>query len=396
LAYAIWLWRWWSIPVVALVLSAHVIAYTNFILTEGLSIPLALILCCLVAHFLRLSNEARLAEQRLLTTSVAGAIGLVAFGLLTIRFPFFVFGVCPLVVAFAARKTVLQRPTIVVLGLYLAASFGVLALISAENLEEYGEFSPSTRGARAEYWAAWMTVFWLNPENQAQEELEPFYGGGSPYEAIREIESLETAYADQARRFETLVDHMLTAAGLDSWTSRLAAFAGAISGGRLDDLRSITANVATSGSADIDEVMYRDAFSESNGPQAFADRYNEGVVPDAIVMPLAGRLPVWKAFIVTRVLLPIALLIVTIGIFNRRSRLMALAALGIVVGQAGMIAYIRADNFRYLLTTTLFGVASMSAVLVLRSETASSVPLSRRKTEQSDSPPDVSLQKGRP
>jgi hypothetical protein len=38
----------------------------------------------------------------------------------------------------------------------------------------------------------------------------------------------------------------------------------------------------------------------------------------------------------------------------------------------------------------------MSAVLVLRSETASSVPLSRRKTEQSDSPPDVSLQKGRP
>ena len=148
-AYAVYLWRWWSVPVVVLVLTGEVIAYTNLVLTEGLSIPLALLLACSTAHVLRLLRGTTTAISSKLTVSLLIVVAVLSLGLLTIRFPFAVFGICPLVVAVVAHGTPQRRLAWTAFGVFVVVAAGMVGLMSRENLTEYGDFSPSTRAAVA-------------------------------------------------------------------------------------------------------------------------------------------------------------------------------------------------------------------------------------------------------
>ena len=50
IAYSVWLFRWWAIPVVVVATAPDIVAYTNLILTEALMVPLAIIYATSLAH----------------------------------------------------------------------------------------------------------------------------------------------------------------------------------------------------------------------------------------------------------------------------------------------------------------------------------------------------------
>lgn len=365
-AYAVWLWRWWSVPIVAFALSAETIAYTNLLLTEGLTVPLALVLACTTAHFLKLRADKRIAASPRLAMILVGLVAALALAMLAIRFPFAVFGICPLVVVLGARGTSIKRYAWAVFGGYIVLSLAIVGLVSAENATEYGDFSPSTRGARTEYWAAWSVVFKAGPGNASKPELTEYWDSGTPYGFIREVESMDIPYSQQATVYEQAIDDMLATAGIGPWESRIQSFFGSLTGGRLDDLTGIIAAAISAGGANVDAAIYQNSYALERGVEAFADRYNDGEAPDALIteqLALVAAQPI--APILVRVALPLSIVGLMIGLMNRRARGLAVAGLAVVLVYSMLIGFIRADNYRFLLTTTAFAIASFSGALAL-------------------------------
>lgn len=94
--YSVWLWRWRSTPVVLLAITPSFLAYTDLIMTESLTISLALLLACLVAHHFRSVEPTakptilmgRVLSARTLALISASAAAFIAFALLVVRYPF--------------------------------------------------------------------------------------------------------------------------------------------------------------------------------------------------------------------------------------------------------------------------------------------------------------------
>ncbi len=373
--YAAWLWRWRSIPLVLLALTPSLLAYTNFILTEGLTVPFALILACLIAHHFRLvyprgadlgagdSTELWLSERNLalLTASSATAI---AYLLLLIRLPFAVFGVVPLAFWIAARRR--GRPTSSYLaGLlaYVVLSGLLIAGMTVENTREWGSSSPSVRTERSRYWSAWHLVFTLHPENRARLELAEFYDDGSPYPLIWEIEERHPVYVDQAAWLNDSISELLTAAGLRVQRQRLFSLAGALRGGRTDEVRPRIESMLDTDAANVESSIHWNDVSEDQGNQVFNDRYNGGLRPQAMITsPVFPEPPLPYVTSLLRWLLPVSLLVTTgLSLYTRR-RLLGVVYLLPPLAYATAMAWLLADNARFLMTTTIYSVAGLSAL----------------------------------
>ena len=362
--YAAWLWRWWSLPIVILAITSEVLSYSNLILTEGVTVPLALILIGATGHFISLAKSPNPSDSRRAALAIGGLAALIALSLVAIRFPFAVFGISPLVIAVAARDTPLRRGAWVLFGLYLVGASLIVGLISFENRVEYGEFSPSTRGARSEYWAVWTTTFRLEPSNASDPDLADSYGTGDPYDFMSKVDSLDIPYSEQAAIYEQATEQMLVDSGSGVWGSRARAFIGALMGGRINDLEGVIEQVEQSDRWNVDEVIHSNVYSREKGPDAFADEFNGGELPEAVITaPLAERLPLPTALLLIQILLPTSLIVCCVALWNPGSRLVAIAGLAAVIAHAVLIGYIRADNFRFLLTTSVFGIGAALGAL---------------------------------
>jgi hypothetical protein len=367
LIYAVWVFRWWSIPILVFAMTQAMIAYTNLVLTEGLSIPLALILGTATAHFFRLRFSSRGESPRLLPVVLVGGVGLTALGLLAIRFPYAVFGVCPLVVALGARDTTISRPAWAVFGSYVLIAIVTLGLISSENQREFAQFSPNTNGARTEYWAAWKLVFEQHPENALDPSLSEFYDGGNPYVFINGIDDMDLSYDEEASIYEEAISDLLAVAGIEEWGSRFESFAWALRSGRNDDVEGTIEAILNSDRMTVDQAIHVNSYSRENGAQAFADQVNGGDLPEAVITdPLGLRMPLPPARDLAAILLPVSLAAQLWGLAHRNTRLLGLAGLSAVIAYAGLIGYIRADNFRFMTTITVFAVTVATGVIALR------------------------------
>ena len=366
LTYAILLWRWWSLPIVLFGLTAEILAYTNLILTEGLTLPLALIITCLTAHLFRLKAKGQFDSSTRTGLALVVAIALVALGLLAIRFPFAVFGICPLLVAVASRNTNLRRAAWAGFAGYLVAAVAIIGLLAFENSREFDQLSPNTRGARSVYWATWNAVFTLQPENASDPDLAEFYDDGDPYVFIGEVDSMNVPYPQQASIYEDAIEDLLSAAGLGVWQSRAESLVGALTGGRMDDLKGIIDRVVKSDRVSVDAAIHNNAFSREHGAATFADQFNGGELPEVVVLaPLAQRFPLPTAREFAGVLVPISLIVLLVGLMDGTTRLWAAGSLAAVVAFAAFIGYVRADNFRFLSTVFVFGIATACAVVAM-------------------------------
>jgi hypothetical protein len=367
--YLVWLWRWWSVPVVLVAALPSFVAYTNLLLTEGLAVSLVLLLAATTTHSYgmltrssqlpRLPERLRGAEGRLKTLSVA-AVAILSFALLTTRYTYVVFGVAPLLLMFVGRSVgdrSIRKFTMQAFVGYMIAAVAFSAALAVENLTEHGELSPSTRTSRTEYWAAWHAVFSLAPENATKAELTGFYDEGSPYGYIGMVDKLSSVDS-QNRAFERRIHDLLRAANLKRADMQAKAFVGALRGGRIDDVAGVLRVTVEARRHTLVAAAHQNGFSAAQGEWQFADRFNSGDDVGAIVTQdvLAGpALPDYKRTLSW--IAPLSLVALGLVALLRRGRALAFAGIAppLVLGAAAALTL--ADNVRFLLVVILWCIA---------------------------------------
>jgi hypothetical protein len=370
--YAVWLWRWRALPLLFLVVTPSLLAYTNLILTEGLTVPLALLLACVTAHHFRVTarplqgRDGRAgampqAHTAAVTAWVAVAITL---ALLAIRFPFAVFAVVPAAIWWRARREKADsRAYAAAFAVYLLGAALLAFGLTSENRAEMGVATPSARGERAMYWSAWHLVFTLHPENRVDPSLADFYDDGSPYFRIWEIEDEHRSYPDQAAILESSAQELLSAAGLSLPRERFFSLLGALRGGRLDDVRPRVEAILDTDASNVDEVIHADDVSRREGWDVFNDRYNRGSKPQAVITsPLFPSPPLPHVSDTLRLLLPAALLGSVLLSLRKRQALLGSVFLVPPLAYAAALAWLLADNGRFLMTTSTYAVAGFCAL----------------------------------
>ncbi|MGF1616821.1 MAG: hypothetical protein ACFCU2_03310, partial [Acidimicrobiia bacterium] len=373
LGYAVWLWRWKATPLVLLVLTPGFLIYPNFILTEGLSVPLSLLLACLVGHFFHLtatkaSHKTDPVTRSKAPVTVAALATFVVFALITFRFPLAVFGLVPVIILATAIRSGLpsRRTYLTILLLFLLAGGTFTAALAVENRNEHGVLSPSTLGKPTQFWGAWRLTFVLNSENQGNPRLDEFYDGGTPHPRIARAQSENPEYRDQAESLEADIMEMLDLAGLDRNRERVFAMAGALRGGRIDDLRSYTETALRSDARSIDEAINRNTFTLNNGVDAFTERYSDGLLPQSIITsPAFPQFPAPNIQTMLKYLLPLALIGSVALTVLKRLWLPGLAYLAPVVVLSLAMGWMLLDNVRFVLPGSVFGIAGFCALWAL-------------------------------
>jgi hypothetical protein len=356
-------WRWWSLPLLVYLFAPATIAYSNFLLIESLALPLAVLLVFPTLRYLRdVGNEpSPELDRRLLVSGGLATLGaLFLFGL---RFTFAVFGAIPLVMALAGWKTGHRRLGVSLLAVFLVTAGALTVAFTLENRAEWGVATPSAQAGHAEYYYAWLHVFREVPENREDPSLARFYDDGEVYDFERELTFADVPRAERDERFEAEIAAMLDAAGMSKTGSQLESMAWSLAGGRLHDLAGGVFGIVHSTRTDIDRWINISSFAVKNGPVAFADEYNDGLVPQAVITdPLGLPLPGPDSQSWAMLLVPLSLVITVIGLRWQRTRWTSVAGLLVVVSTAMGLGLIRADNFRFLMVSSAFGIAAATAV----------------------------------
>jgi hypothetical protein len=371
--YLAWVWRWWALPALLLLAAPTFMVYSNQVLTEGLGIPAALFLAGVTTHAIAILQQRPQARHLSFATPlgrrvVAGlvlAAAFLAFVAVAVRYTYAALGIAPLVIAYVAwqyRRKAL-RLAIVGLAAFVAATGIFTVGICLDNLNDWGRFTPATRTARAEYWAAWSLVFTLHPDNVDKPELTEFYDGGTPYTFIHALDENDDLDETDAQ-FEQGIEDLLAAAGMSKRREQLAAFAGGLTGGRLDDFGHILTDDTRAGLKQVLKEMHRNRQSWNEGRSAVNERYNRGqpltpVLTDAIVPD-----PPFPYFVtLLRPLLLFAMAVGVAGLLRRSTRGVAVGLLAPPVVMSLAAAATLADNVRFLLITSVWAIAMSGPLL---------------------------------
>lgn len=346
-----WALRWWSAPLLLFVSAPTYVVHTDFLITEGMLIPLSLAAASLgAAVVLRRSFVVERPQVALIASVVIGAVA-----------ASFKLQYASLLLFSSAAAWLLWRDGLVArrraIGVVASGFVFVLALAtvqSFENRSELGVFEPVSERARAEWYGAWQAIFTLQPENYQEPALTEYLAEGNLYTFLHGIEAAEPDYEIRAEAIRERVELMFEAAGTTARAQQIDAALGALRGGRIDDLAGLVnrALAATPGDDGAGRVGANGVFGRA-GEQAVLDGVNDGratgvlsvgVVLEPLSRPLDDHRPVKGEFAV------VGLVLALIGVaVPGRQRVMcaAGAALALAVAVALGSAYI--DNARYLL-----------------------------------------------
>lgn len=378
-AYSVWLFRWWSIPLVVIATAPDVVAYTNLILTEGLAIPLAVIYSALLAHavmtrlpsaFPRASSlpfgilgdrPAVSTRRALLATAsfVVVAMTLVKYQAIALAFPLIV------LIWMDFRDENRQR-FVIALGVSLVTVLTILSgLMALENRSEYDDLFPVSRGIRNGYWGTYQLVFNLNPQNQGNPILEPYYAEGNTFAFIREVEGTIEDYPGQRAAFEEAITLLLDEAGMSKPQEQFRAIWGALRGGRFDDIRGIVTLIRKSSTDNAEEAIYKSSFSNSaaadyNGGQRVEPVLTAALFHSFVSVP-AKSIIVWSG--------PMMFLVVlSAAAFCRGVRLFAAAAAMGAFAVFALVGVLLVDNYRYVITAHMYliPIATLAAMILWR------------------------------
>ena len=221
-AYLAWrFWRWWSIPVIVFCFAAETLAYTNYLLTESLAIPLALLLVFPTIRFFELLREEAMDESRRRAIRLAVVIVILVTYLYSMRFTYAVFGTVPLVAAVAGWRSPFRVPTATMLGTTVLIFGSVALLMSIENREEEGVLTPNVSGQQPRYYYAWQQVFTVHRENRDNPALAGYYDDGSVHDFLREAAALDRSPEELDAPYDAEIARMLTDAGIDPLWSKV-------------------------------------------------------------------------------------------------------------------------------------------------------------------------------
>jgi len=370
---AFWRWRWWSLPLLAFLLAPGNIAYTDQVLTEGLGLSLAVLTMMGAVAYVDVVRSDPSGQRRTLGGVLIALVSLSALSLYMLRFTYAVFVVAPLVLCVVAWKSQ-HRSRALLAGvslILLAGSFTVV--LTLENRDELGVASPSSGSLPAHYYYAWQQVFAVNPENTSDPDLAVFYDDGFVHAFSRTVSAAGVHYSEQADLYESEIRSMFAAAEISLVGSQLKSITWSLAGGRLHDVSGVVSRVLSSTRSDVDQTVYLNSFALDNGKQAFADEFNDGApVGSLITNPAGVRIPIPAAQRLTSLLLPLAIVVMLVGLFSNETRSLATVGLLVVLGTAVGVGVIRADNYRFLIASSAAGMTVASAILpsVVRSVTS--------------------------
>jgi hypothetical protein len=353
--------RWWALPLLLVVSSTTFVMHTDYVLTEGLLVPLCLIAAALTASVV--TGRGWAAQRPWAALLVVAGLGVV-MGALKLQYAVLLLLACSVAWVVVRDDEVSLRRACGV----LVTAFGlVVALAGAqavENHHELGAWEPVAERGRAEWYGAWEATFVLHPENRARPELTSFYDRGNLYTFLHGLETSEPDYAVRQAALRERVEALFEAAGTSRRHQEVAALLGAVRGGRMDDIAGITNKVRTENAPSAEARR----FVSSDAPtQAALDAISGGRESAVLtVEPLTGRLQdVFDDYRPTRSALGIlALLLAVAGAaVPGRHRAATAACVLVLVAVGATLASGYIDNARYLvgpMTVSLVG-ATLSA-----------------------------------
>ena len=367
LALLAWALRWWSAPVLIFTTSASFVMQADFILIEGLLIPL----CTIMSALLGMVALRRIRSAGLARAVAIGACVLVALAA-SLKLQY-----AALLAPAAAIGWVLHRDRLVTRRLGLAALaaaslfVGLLTVAqSFENRSELGVFEPIAERHRSKWWGAWQVVFVHHSDNVDDPALAEYYDDGNLYTFLHGVEREVRNYGERKEIIEARTEAMLKAAGLSPRGEQLNALFGALRGGRSDDLARVVDRTLVADPGDPIVRLAPNAVYQESGAEAVIDRYNDGLRPGIVttgpVFDFSQRVVdhygVWRS----RASI-LALLAMAASLFVRgRHRPMAIGVLAMMAVTALAMASGYTDNARYLLGPLVISlVGGMLAIRAL-------------------------------
>lgn len=359
LAALIWAARWWSAPTVLVATSATYVLLADFILVEGLVIP-----CCIASGALLTATT-----YGRISTRTTGAVVLIGSALVALVAGGLKLQYASLLALTAAVGWVLVKDG--VLSRRLAATTVVVStllvggLIGAQSLENnrnLGSFEPIAERQRSMWWGAWQAVFILAPENRDNPTLAAYYDGGNLYTYLHGVERDVPDYLTRRDMILDRTEAMLDAAGTSMTNERIAAFVGAMRGGRSDDLAGVTQRVLGSPRGDAMIRVEPNQMAQAQGADAVLVGLNDGFAPGVVTAgpvldPAQRYVNNYRGWI--RWLSPVAIAgLIAAAIFGRRERPAAIGVLAMLFASSAAMASGFTDNSRYLvgpLTVALIG-----------------------------------------
>ena len=332
-----------ALPVVYMLSGPSIVCFSNYVLTEGITIPLAVLYA---GSLLLLDRGPR--PLRCVGLSLCAAVSLVF--MVMSKLPYALFALPWIVVAvragLPARGRILSHPALamVVAGAILA---GFIVHASLINKREFGRFFPTVNTGMALYWSAHYSVFKLRPQNRKVAELRGAFAKGNCYpriyEVVREYPGLESSdiLHDEARE-------LLRKAGISYHLETLRSAGYAMVGGEKQELKGSLPKVLEHNGAG--GFLGRPAPIRQMGEQAWLEKYNADRTPATVPGLSRGPIAPGNETRVQRWLWVILLAAVAVLVAVRRTGWTALAMCVSVVIFCALVGHMLADIWRYMLT----------------------------------------------
>lgn len=349
--------RWWSAPVLIFATTASYIVVVDYLLIEGLVIPLCVVMGGLVA-IVAVGKVTSIRSAR----SVLVSVCLLAAACAALKLQYLAVLAPAAAIAWLLHRDGLlsRRLAIVALGSVIVFGGVVAGAQAAENHSELGVFEPVAERHRSRWWGAWQAVFVHRPGNVDDPSLAEYYDDGNLYTFLHGIERSVPDYGRRRQIIEDRTDAMLDAAGISPREEQFAAFLGALRGGRSNDLGRPIASLLAATSGDPVLRLSSNSVYQEDGPEAAIQQFNAGVRPGIMttgpVFDFSQRrfddFGVWRS----RISVSAIALMAGSLFFRGRHRPVAVATLSMMVVGAAAMGSNYTDNARYLLGPLTLGV----------------------------------------
>jgi hypothetical protein len=362
LGYLALLLRWWAAPALVFLSMPTLVTMTDVMLTEAISLSLAVILACQLVHA---SGLGLLTVDSRKQTILLVAAGTTLAFLVLIKFQYAAMLLPIAGVVFALwRSGRFSGKTALWMAAAPALFVGLLGLGQAiENEIETGVFLPVSESARAAWYSAYKSVF-FGLDDQVPSELEPFYDGGDLYVFLHGLEREEPDYLVRREIISVRIDQLFSAAGTSHRQVQWDALIGFLQLGPSDDLESLVRFIRERPIMEVQALNDRNFFSGDNGIDALYARFNDGQTPSFLTTSAVALAIGPDDYRSVRLwVLPLALLVLLIATSSRDTRWLATGTLFMVLAIALAHALYYTSNSRYTLPSATFAVAVATSFL---------------------------------
>jgi hypothetical protein len=355
--------RWWAIPAALLLLLPTAVAYTNFILTEAIAIPIAVIAAAAsVALFQQ--HRQRITLIWIGVAAVAGAV----LPMIRLHYVVMTTGVLvAILISTRRREGRIHRWGVVAASAVALGTVILVGSLALENLDENEVFFPSLGSDRWLFWASWETVVTQHRDDVAV-ALPEIYLDGGPGAFTVMIDESGGTFLERQAAFASAVDQIFEVTGASLTSERAKSFTGVITGSRIDDLGPVLRTAASRDSArDPTRYIHQYGAVEPIDINKIALLYNAGHPPTA-ALSIASRfpsIPTPYLGLLIAGLIPMTILVGLYLLQFKAARVLALIGLGVILGYAASSFLFLMDNLRFLLPGYLFAVIAVSGAAQL-------------------------------